>query len=305
MRRGVAVEPSAGRAAGAAWRKKCPFSGPRREEAQGSPAEKDPLALHAMELITHRQRERVPPLAGPMDSLPSVGQTPTPTAQPMSATASDSALAMALIAGDSRAPAEAWARYSPMVYGMLRRTFGADHRVEDLIQDIFFILFRKVRGLREPNALKAYVISITAMTVKYELRRKRMRKQLRLLCDAVLQVDHVTTEQPDAGAREALVSFYALLDRLTESDRKTFVLRFFEGLGIIEVALALNVSVSTAKRRIMRIRKRVATLIRDSPALALFLKDLETSAAGRGTTTDQNDAAFASSWISAASSARL
>ena len=91
---------------------------------------------------------------------------------------------------------------------------------------------------------------------------------------------------------------------MTEPDRKTFVLRFFEGLGIIEVALALNVSVSTAKRRLTRIRKRVATLIRDSPALASFLKDLDTSAASRGA-ANQNDTAFASCWISAASSARL
>lgn len=261
-------------------------------------------AAHAMELIIHEPRERVTPLAGSIESLSSVGQTPTPTAHPASAIESDSALALALIAGDPRAPQLAWARYSPMVYGMLRRTFGADHRVEDLIQDVFFILFRKVRGLREPNALKAYVISVTAMTIKYELRRKRTLKQLGLLCDAVLQVDHLMTEQPDAGAREALVSFYALLDRLTESDRKTFVLRFFEGLGIIEVALALKVSVSTAKRRLARIRKRVATLIKDSPALASFLKDLNTSDGARDA-AHQNDTAFASCWISAASSARL
>lgn len=257
-----------------------------------------------MELIIHDQRERLPPLAASMDSFPSVGQAPTPAPHPASATAGDSALALALIAGDARAPQAAWARYSPVVYGMLRRTFGSDHRVEDLIQDVFFILFRKVRGLREPNALKAYVISITAMTIKYELRRKRTRKQLGLLCDTVLQVDHLITEQPDAGAREALVGFYALLDRLTESDRKTFIMRFFEGLGIIEVALALNVSVSTAKRRLTRIRKRVSTLIKDSPALASFLKDLETADGARGV-AHQNDTAFASCWISAASSARL
>jgi RNA polymerase sigma-70 factor, ECF subfamily len=256
-----------------------------------------------MELLIHDPRERVSPLAASMDSLPPVGQTPTPSILPALEGVSDSALALALIAGDARAPQTAWARYSPMVYGMLRRTFGADHRVEDLIQDVFFILFRKVRGLREPNALKAYVISITAMTIKYELRRKRTLKQL-LLSDAVVHLDHLTTEQPDAGAREALVSFYALLDRLTEPDRKAFVLRFFEGLGIIDVALALNVSVSTAKRRLTRIRKRVATLIRDSPALAAFLRDLEMSVGGRGV-TNQNDTALASCWISAAVSARL
>ncbi|HEX2661054.1 MAG TPA: sigma-70 family RNA polymerase sigma factor [Polyangia bacterium] len=207
----------------------------------------------------------------------------------------DTALALALIRGDQRAPQQAWTRYSPMVYGMLRRTFGSDHRVEDLIQDVFFILFSKVRGLREPNALKAYIISITVMTIKYELRRKKTIKRLQGT-DMLSHGDRLTTEQPDAGARQALNSFYALLERLNETDRTAFILRFFEGLGVIEVALALKVSVSTAKRRLARLRKRVVTLIRSSPALASFLEDLE---------GDQNDSALASRWISASVSARL
>jgi RNA polymerase sigma-70 factor (ECF subfamily) len=258
-----------------------------------------------MEGTMHYQTERAEHPAYAMDSPPPLGlPTPTPPSGRLPlGTTSDTALALALIAGDIQAPQAAWARYVPMVYGMLRRTFGADHRVEDLIQDVFFILFRKVRGLREPNALKAYVISITSMTIKYELRRKRTLKQLRL-SDAVSQADRLTTEQPDAGAREALVSFYALLDRLSETDRKAFILRFFEGLGIVEVALALDVSVSTAKRRLTRIRKRVATLIRNSPALAAFLEGLAPPDPAQGA-ADQNETAFASCWISAASSARL
>ena len=128
--------------------KKCPFLAARGKRfSQESPAREGPRrTAHGMELITHDQRERVPPLAGSMVSLPSVGQTPTPATRPAFDGGVESALALALIAGDSRAPQAAWVRYSPMVYGMLRRTFGTDHRVEDLIQDVFFILFRKVRG---------------------------------------------------------------------------------------------------------------------------------------------------------------
>ena len=235
--------------------------------------------------------------------------TPVAARRPVTATArpeplSETALAWALIAGEPRAAEAAWTRYAPMVNGMLRRAFGSDHRVEDLTQDVFFILFRKVRGLREPNALKAYVITITAMTIKYELRRKRMMKQL-CTSDALARVDRLTTEQPDATARAALVGFYAVLERLNESDRKAFILRFFEGLGVIEVALALDVSVSTAKRRLVRLRRRVSVLIRNSPALLSFLEGLEAVPSPTRRTGDQKDAAWASCWISAESSARL
>jgi len=258
-----------------------------------------------MEGTIHYQRQQEPHPVCPMTALAFIDTPPVAAPEPPRPPTADTALALALIAGDHRAPQRAWARYAPMVYGMLRRTFGADHRIEDLIQDVFFILFCKVRGLREPNALKAYIISITVMTIKYELRRKRTIKRLEVT-DSISRSDLLTTEQPDAGAREALNGFYALLERLSEPDRTAFILRFYEGLGVIEVAAALKVSVSTAKRRLVRLRKRVATLIKSSPALASFLEDLETAAPARGAgDIDQNDAAFANRWISASSSARL
>ena len=206
-----------------------------------------------------------------IDSALPVGMLPPMVSHPPLAAAGDATLALALIAGDSGAPRIAWARYAPLVRRMLRRAFGSDCEVEDLIQDVFFVLFRKVAGLREPSALKAYVISITAMTIKYEIRRRRTTHRLRP-SDAVSPIDRLTTEQPDPSARAALVAFYAVLDRLNESDRSAFVLRFFEGRGVIEVALALGVSVSTAKRRLVRLRRRVDALIRQSPALASFLE---------------------------------
>jgi RNA polymerase sigma-70 factor (ECF subfamily) len=186
------------------------------------------------------------------------------------ASADDATLARALIAGDDPAPRAAWARFSPMVHRMLKRTFGPGQDVDDMVQDVFLCLFRKVGGLREPKALKAFVISITAMTIKYELRQRRVRRWVHL-SGSVSELEAPRTEQPDAGARKALVSFYAILDRLNARDRAAFVLRFFEGLELTEVAAALDISVSTAKRHLTRIWKRVTLLVERSPELASYL----------------------------------
>ena len=189
------------------------------------------------------------------------------------ATADDATIARALMAGEDRAPRAAWSRFAPMVHRMLKRTFGPTQDVDDMVQDVFLCLFRKVGGLREPKALKAFVISITAMTIKYELRQRRVRRWIHL-SGAVSDIEGPRTEQPDAAARQALMSFYSILDRLNARDRSAFVLRFFEGLELTEVAAALNISVSTTKRHLARIWKRVTLLVGRTPELASYLPNL-------------------------------
>src|SRR5437764_1468619 len=84
----------------------------------------------------------------------------------------DAALAHALIERRPTAPAALWERFAPMVHRMLRRTLGPGHDVDDVVQEVFLCVFQKVAGLREPRALRAFVISVTALTARYELRRR-------------------------------------------------------------------------------------------------------------------------------------
>src|SRR5438132_14199568 len=72
--------------------------------------------------------------------------------------ADDATLASALMANAVRAPRVAWTRFAPMVHRMLKRAFGPGHDIEDMVQDVFLCLFKKVEGLREPKALKSFVI---------------------------------------------------------------------------------------------------------------------------------------------------
>ena len=195
------------------------------------------------------------------------------------ATADDATLARAMIAGDGHAPRVAWSRFAPMVHRMLKRTFGPGQDVDDMVQDVFLCLFRKVGGLREPKSLKAFVISITAMTIKYELRQRRVRRWIHL-SGAVTDLEAPRVEQPDPAARQALMSFYGILDRLSARDRTAFVLRFFEGLELTQVAEALDISVSTAKRHLARIWRRVALLVERTPQLASYLPALTHQGAG-------------------------
>src|SRR5689334_23977290 len=166
-----------------------------------------------------------------------------------------------------------WQRFAPMVHRILRRSLGPDEDVEDLAQEVFMCLFQKVASLREPQALKAFVITVTAFTVRAELRRRWSRRWLRRQGTATGHSQLVFS--PDLESREALQRFYLILDRLAISDRTAFVLRFIEGMPLEDVAVALDVSVATAKRRLTRAWEKVVLLAGRDTALVEYLSGLE------------------------------
>jgi RNA polymerase sigma-70 factor (ECF subfamily) len=183
----------------------------------------------------------------------------------------DEALARALIERQPAAARVAWQRFSPLVRRIVRRAIGPVGEVEDLVQDVFLRLFTKVHTLREPKVLKAFIISITTLTLRQELRRRKLKSWLGLRADPSaldLRVVH-----PDPMAREALERFYSLLDHMSARDRTAFVLRFLEGMELNEVAAALDVSLATAKRCLARGQRRMQSYVERDPLLREYLTE--------------------------------
>ena len=185
----------------------------------------------------------------------------------------DATLVHKLIDQHPQAARLIWQRFAPMVHRMLRRSLGPDEDVEDLAQEVFMCVFQKASTVREPQALKAFVITVTAFTVRGELRRRWSRRWLRRQRPETSRGLLVSNQ--DVESREALRRFYQILDRVGTQDRTAFVLRFIEGMPLEDVAAALDVSVATAKRRLARVWDRVVLLAERDTALVDYLSGLE------------------------------
>lgn len=174
-------------------------------------------------------------------------------------------LVAALAQRDAAAAQEAWNQFSPLVFRVLRRMLGSQD-VEDVAQDVFLRVFDRISTLRDPQALPAFVLAFTTRTAQWELRKRRLRRLVR--------IDEVSTGVlcviPNPSAREALAAFYRVLDGLQAKDRAVFVLRYMEGLEVKVIADTLNVSESTAKRRIARALARVKAGVQRQPALSEY-----------------------------------
>jgi RNA polymerase sigma-70 factor (ECF subfamily) len=186
-----------------------------------------------------------------------------------SPSADDVELVDALVAGEAWAATATWNKHAPMVFRFLQRALGPTADVEDLTQEVFSGLFARARMLRRREALRSYIYSIAVRTLKWELRRRRVRSILQL--SSFDQLPDLPVPALDPESRQALRRFYAVLDRLAIEERTAFALRYLEGCKLTEVAEALGVSLATAKRRITRASAIVTRLVDRDPALAAYL----------------------------------
>jgi RNA polymerase sigma factor (sigma-70 family) len=186
---------------------------------------------------------------------------------------SDGDLARAMATGQTWAISEAWRRFAPMVLNLAERSLGSRHEAEDLGQDVFCNVFRKVKTLREPDRLRSFVYSFAVREVKSHLRRRKLRSWLSFhQPEALVDLGQLSL---DVESRDLLRRCHALLDALRPRDRLVFILRRMESMTVEEIATNMEISVSTVKRSMAHAEDRLARWIDSDPGMA------ETLASGR------------------------
>lgn len=178
-------------------------------------------------------------------------------------------LALALAAGDPTAPRRVWQNFAPLVRRMARRALGASSDIDDVVQEVFYCLFRGIHQLRAPEAFRAFVITVTKRTLGHELRRRRAHLQMTTNSDVL--VGEAVGEWCDPATRHAYRHFELLLGRLKERERRAFVLRYVACMDAPEVAQALGVSIPTARRAFSRAQNRMTLWAGRHPFLSDYL----------------------------------
>ena len=181
----------------------------------------------------------------------------------------DADLVAAFLRQEEWASAAIWERFAPLVQRILYRAIGPGQDVDDLVQEAFLRLFRKLPSLRDPEALKSFVVAVSTRVLQAELRARWVKRWLGLSDDG--RVPEAAAPGADLDAREALGRFYRLLDGLGAKHRAAFTLRYIEGLELSDVAAGVGVSLATIKRWLPRVTKRVYRQAERDPLLKAYL----------------------------------
>ncbi len=142
-----------------------------------------------------------------------------------------------------------------LLYYLRRRLPGAVD-AEDVLQDVWLTVVKKVATLEQPEAFKAWIYRIAHNLAVSRLRQERPSVPLDELPEE-LEVDPAFSEEDDEGAFAAYdaAAIHAGLERLSPAHREALTLRFIDQLSYEEIAQVVGRSLGTVRSRIHYARK--------------------------------------------------
>jgi RNA polymerase sigma-70 factor (ECF subfamily) len=149
-----------------------------------------------------------------------------------------------------------------LLYFVLRFLPDAD-RALDVLQDVWLTLFRRLPGLRAPEAFRVWLYQIAHDRVVDVIRRacreEAVHQALRASCNGSAD-DHESLLDQAEFVHHALGA-------LSAEHREVLLLRFLEELSVEEIAAATRVSAGTVKSRLhyakLALRREVERLVHE------------------------------------------
>jgi RNA polymerase sigma-70 factor, ECF subfamily len=183
------------------------------------------------------------------------------------------ALVQALLAGNAGAKTAFFTRYAPDVERLITHLIGLDRDLADILQEVFVQALSSIHALRDPAALKPWLLRIATHCARRTLRGRTRRNWLRFFVDADDEARSApVSPAADIEGRETLHAVYGVLDRVPADERIAFALRYIDGMELTEIAAACSVSLATTKRRLYRAEERFLRLARKHPLLEQWVE---------------------------------
>lgn len=121
------------------------------------------------------------------------------------------------------------------------------HLAEDILQEVFIRIYRKLRWLREPEAFRAWSYQIASREAfRYLNRERRWNEQVR----DETTLASLPASEPTEFPRELVESLPQLVESLSPASRAVVVLFYLHELSLVETAAVLDIPVGTAKSRL-------------------------------------------------------
>ena len=177
-------------------------------------------------------------------------------------TNNDAQLIQQTLEGDQSAFSALVRRYQKPLHALVWRKIGDFHIAEEITQDIFLNVYKKLRTLKNPNRFAGWLYVIASRRCIAWLKKKRIpMKSLDAMPPE--ELEELAYAQYRAERQEEVVSerhrevVKRLLQKLPESERTVVTLHYLGDMTCEDISKFLGVSPNTVKSRLHRARKRL------------------------------------------------
>jgi RNA polymerase sigma-70 factor (ECF subfamily) len=155
------------------------------------------------------------------------------------------------------------------------RLGGPGVDVEDLTQEVFLLVNRRLPEFRQESRLSTWLFSITAKIVANDRRRRRTRRWWTRFAPHAVEGAMATTDTPleELERREQRTQFYQALEALNERQRRALVLFELEEMSIAEIASLTELRPGNVRVLLHRARAAFLKRMTDCELRATLTRD--------------------------------
>jgi RNA polymerase sigma-70 factor (ECF subfamily) len=173
----------------------------------------------------------------------------------------DYRLAQRVASGDMLAFEEFYERYHRRVYALCLRMTGNTAEAEDLTQEVFIHVYRKIGSFRGDSTLMTWLHRVTVNRTLMHFRKSAVRRER--------TTEDGATPEPEVRPAERLGQMPAVdrlmlekaITQLAPGYRAVFILHDVEGYEHSEIARSLGISTGTSKSQLHKARLRLRQFI--------------------------------------------
>lgn len=168
-------------------------------------------------------------------------------------------------AGDETAFAALFEKHKRIVYSLSLRILRVPADAEDVTQDVFLLLFRKISMFKGESAFSTWLYRLTTNAALSRLRKKEVRAVFDPTEDSrTRKPSENLLGAPDPRLRQCVdrLTLEQAISRLPSFYRAVLALYVVHGYKHREIAKMLNCSVSTSKSQLHKARQKLRTKLR-------------------------------------------
>lgn len=170
---------------------------------------------------------------------------------------SESDLIQGCLAGDRRMQEELYRRFSPRMYGVCLRYAGNAEEAEDILQEGFIKIYKKLNSYRGEGSFEGWIRRIFVNTAIEHFRRKTYQQPITEKHETTVEAQYLSVL--DELAEKDILK---LIQELSPGYRTVFNLYVVEGYTHKEIGDMLNISEGTSKSQLSRAKLVLQDLVK-------------------------------------------
>lgn len=152
------------------------------------------------------------------------------------------------------------------VWRVLRRHGVPDRELDDMCQEVFIVVHRKLADFEGRSTLRTWIYGIAQRVALVSRRKAHVRREV--LEEPPSELRSEATQEELTTQRRSLSAVERVLDEMDPERREAFVLYELEGMSVLEVAHAIGVPENTALYRLHKAREELTQRLKRAAVVA-------------------------------------